>query len=304
MGPRRSARVLDSDSDGEGGAVEAGAPPPTQPEVGWSTLPETEQNECATVIVRLMLARHSEKLPVRRAELTKAMFPAGAVVKSRRSIFQGAFTLAQVTLQNIHTCEMLEVVKQVKGGRGGAATPAARATATQTAPDGSQTQVSGGGAKAYILVSTLPQQLRPRCEEEWAVRSLLGIIASIVMLTPECRVEEQDLAEALGRAAGVSLDEAGGHKQLNGGNVRELIQSTLVKQWYLEREREGMTYFYSMGPRLRAELDDDSLIQFVMAVYNLGNAQQNEMDPTTRRELQERLDSARGVQLAEDVDSS
>jgi ribosomal protein L12E/L44/L45/RPP1/RPP2 len=302
MAPRRSSRIVDSDSEGDDGGDGPVSTAPVQPEKGWLALSETEQNEYAATIVRHALARQATKSVFRRNELTKAMFPPGSAVKSRQSIFSGAFKLAQSHLQNVYSVEMLEVVKQLKSGRGAIATQALKATATQTAADGAHTQVSGGGAKAYILVSTMPQSLRPKTSEEWAVRSFLAIIASIIMLKPDCRVEEKELEQALLRACGVRVQEAKGHRQLNGGNVKELLQNTFVKQWYLEREKEDREYYYIIGPRLRAEFDDDSMIQFVTAVYNLGADQQNEMDATTKKELQQRLDAARGIQLVGDVD--
>lgn len=295
--PRRSSRIEDSDSDGE---VEADgghtAPVESLPDKGWTALSETDQNAYAATIMRYCLARHSVLGVTRRAEISRAMFPPGSAVRSRQSIFNGAFKMAQNDFQQTYGMELLEVAKQVKSSRGGTATQTARATATQG--DGTQSQ-GPGGTKGYILVSILPSVCRAKKSETFATRSFLGIIAALITLTPDCRIEEGDLEQALQRACGAKLTESKGHSQLNGGNVKELVTKTFVSQWYLEREKEDRKFFYRMGPRLRAELSDDSLIQFITAIYNLGSDQQTEMDPTTRRELEQRLDAARGIQLGD-----
>lgn len=303
MAPRRRySRIENSDSDSDGGdsGGDDGAPAPggALPDKGWAALSEMDQNAYAATIMRHCLARHSQLGVTRRSELSKALFPAGSAVRARQSIFAGAFKLAQADFQQTYGLELLEVSKQTRAARGGSATQTQTARATQVS--GSASQAGGGGAKGYILVSILPLECRALKSEVYATRAFLGIVAALITLTPECRIEEDELDQALQRAAGAGLAESKGHTQLNGGNVHELVTKTLVSQWYLEREKEDRRWYYRMGPRLRVELSDDSLIQFITAIYNLGAEQQNEMDPTMRRELQQRLDAARGVQLEDD----
>lgn len=298
MPPRNSSRVIADDSDAEDDAI-VNVPEALVAEKGWDALSESEQDEYATLLARTLLCKHSTRIPVKRADLYKTVLPAEANIRSRKSIFNGAFRMAQEHLQNIAACEVIECVKQTRGTSRGGTQTATRATATQTA---SQSQSGGSGQRAYVLISTLPKGARPDDPGTYAERAFLCIVAAIILLKPDCRIEQEELYEALSRAAGVRVVESKGHHQLNDGNVKELLEQTFVKQWYLEREKEGRESYYAMGPRLRAELSDDDLLSFVAAVYNFNTEQSSEMDPTTRRELQQRLDAARGVMPEEDSD--
>lgn len=292
---RNAGRVLDVDSEGDDDIV-LEVPEAAVADKGWQALSEDEQNEYATTLARTILCKHATRIPVKRAELYKAIFPPGSSLKSRQSIFAGAFKMAQENLQNIAGCEVVECVKRTRGNARGGTQTATRATATQTQ---GMSQSTGLGQKGYILISTLPKGSRPDDREVYAERAFLCIIAAIILLKPGCRIEEKELYEALRRAAGVSVVESKGHHQLNGGNVKELVEKTLTAQWYLEREKEDREFYYSMGPRLRMELSDDDLLSFVTAVYNFNTEQTSEMDSTTRRDLQQRLDAARGVMLGD-----
>jgi MAGE family len=312
----KKARVLDdSDSDGSSAGedrepervadnrVAAGA----TEDKGWSDLSEEDQNDFATKLSRYMLCRHAVKAPVKRADLTKHMFAGSPIVRGRKSIFAGAFKLAQANFQNVLACEMLELVRQTRASK--SATQAAtgallsqRQTQTQAQAGETATQSSGVGMKAYILVSTLPEGARAQVDADLPTRALLAIIGAVILLQPGCRISANDLYRALERAGGIRVEESGGHKQLNGGNVKELIEKTLVSQWYLEREKDNHAYFYSLGPRLRAELSDEDLIAFVDAVYNNGD-DPVVMDPMFAKELRQRLDVARGVSMNEGASS-
>lgn len=272
---------------------------------GWVGLSEDEQNEYANKLVRHMMCRHSMKLPVKRQELSKALFADSEVSKYKSSIFAGAMTLAEQNLRNIMGCEIVEIVKQTRTSRGSAnaASASMRSVVTQTSQQTVQGSVgeshasqtsSGIGAKAYILVSTLPFGARPRNEKEWSIRAFLSIVASLILLEPGCRILEDDLYQALSRSCGIRVEERGGHRQLNDGNVKELMEKILVQQWYLEREKEDRSYYYMIGPRLRAELSDNDLLEFIGAVYHKARGETT-MDATAVKELQQRLDAARGA---------
>lgn len=292
--PRRSSRVeSDSDSDGASATGTAAAPAATQTEKGWAALTEDEQDALTGTVVRHLLMRHATKAPVKRADISRAL--AVSDVKARNSIVKEAIRSAGEVLENTFAAKMVEVVKQTKGGRSGATQPQTQTqkptTATQRAADGTETQVSGAGQKAFILVSSAEKEER-RVTEDSATRAFLAVIASIILLTPECRVEEGELETALKTAVGAALVESGGHKQLNGGNVSGLVRNDFVRQWYLECQKEDGHNYYYIGPRLRAELDDDSLIAFISAVYEINTDKQGgAMDTTTRDELQQRYAS-------------
>jgi MAGE family len=290
-GCRRRRRTEEPEPDGGGGQ-----------DKGWAALDQEEQDMFATKLSRYMLCRHAVKAPVKRADLSRYMFVGSPIVAGRPSIFAGAFKLAQQNFQNVLACEMLEVVRQTKANKSStqAATGAAQTQRqTLTQAQTSDTQASGVGAKAYILISTLPEGARAEVQSELATRALLSIIGAIILLQPGCRVSANDLYGALNRAGGIQVEESGGHKQLNGGNVKELIEKTLVSQWYLEREKDDQIFYYTLGPRLRAELSDDDIIMFVEAVYGSNTENGVTIDPTFAKELRQRLDTARGVQLVD-----
>jgi MAGE family len=256
-----------------------------------------------------MLCRHAVKAPVKRAELTKYVFEHATASSGRSAVFSGALKAAQASFKSILGCEMLEVVRQTRprgtaAGGGGASQTRATMTQQQSLP-ASATGTQGGGhgapgAKAFILVSTLPQDARAEDASEFATRAFLTIIAGLILLEPACRIREDDLKRALLRAAGIDVVERNGHSQLNGGNVKDLLEKQLVSQWYLEREKEDGQFYYSLGPRLRAELDDDDLIAFIDAVFSQGT--NVTMDITSQKELKQKLDAARGVITQDDDD--
>lgn len=287
--PADDGRFIDDEEEEEEYEGADGAPLPrgaggTQIETGFSALSEGEQDEIVKRLVRFMICRNTKKKPVKRADLSKYIFNDMVNVRAKHKTFQGAFNSAQQSLRNLFGVEIVEIVKQVK-----------RSGPSQTAR--SQTQASqGGGAanKAYILVSVLPQKARVENEKNWPSIGFLTVLASIIVLEPGCRIEQDRLYNALERI-GVFVKERSGHKQLNNGNVKDLIENQLPSQWYLEREKEDRTFYYTLGPRLRAELDDDDIILFIQAVYQGGGSAEKVMDATSKKELKLRLDNARGA---------
>jgi MAGE family len=311
MPPRggAQARVIDSGSEDDP-EPEGGRSARRQADKGWTSLSEEAQDEYVGKIMRYMLCRHAVKAPVKRVDLSKYLFEQAPASSGRASIFAGALKGAQENFRTTLGCEMVEVFKQTRprssgvsqtkamtqlavashGGAGGSSQPGQVA--------GSQAG-QGNGTKAFILVSTLPQDARAENESEFATRAFLTIIAGLILLEPSCRISEEDLKRALSRAAGIDVVESKGHAQLNGGNVKDLLEKQLVSQWYLEREKEDGQFYYSLGPRLRAELDDEDLIAFIDAVFSQGTT--SSMDITSQKELKQKLDAARGV-ISEDTD--
>lgn len=302
--PRRSSRVeSDSDDEGSAGGGASAAAPAAPAEKGWQALSEEEQDMLVGKVVRIFVMRQASKIPVKQTEISKALFPPGSPIRYHRNIMKNVLEMARTALRDIFSADIFQVVKQIKAGRSGTQTQTQTQKlnkATQYAADGTQTQLHGAGMTAYVLVGIAEKEERLLTEDR-ATRAFLAIIASIILLNPECRVEEQPLAQALETAAGITLVESGGQPQLNGGNVHELVTSIFVKQWYLEREKIDNLWWYSMGPRLRQELSDDHLLEFVSAVYNHGSEHMTEMDPTTREELMQRLDAAAGKVVISDT---
>jgi len=252
------------------------------PDGGFSALAEEQQDELVKRMIRYMVCRNTRKKPVKRAELSKHIFSNMSNIRSKGKVFQGTYMTAQTQLRALLGMEMVEIVKQVR-----------TRTGTSRSQSASATQGATQGMKAFILASVLPQEGRVEDVAEMASIGFLTVIASFILLEPGCRIEQEALYRALGRI-GVKVQEKGGHRQLNGGNVKELIESELPSQWYLEREREDKTFYYTLGPRLRAELEDNDLLAFIEAVLREGGRADTTLDESSRHELQLRLDEARG----------
>lgn len=252
---------------------------------GFSALTDDQQEELVRRVVRYMLARNARKRPVRRNDLSKfvlSSLPEGG--KGR--VFNAAFERGRTELEKTFGVRVVEVFRPVKSSAGSAT----RRTQTQT-----QTQAGGvaGMTKAYIVVSSLPQKLRAENRRAHPLYGLLMMIASIIALTPECRIEEGALYRALERL-GIFVRENNGHKELNGGNVKELMEKTLVEQWYLDKEKDGDEMFWKIGPRLWAELDLGDIIMFVEAVYKEGGSETSGIDEVAHADLKRKMESAMG----------
>lgn len=279
-------RIVDG-SDDEG-AYDGGRGRKSQssslPDGGFAALSEAQQDELTQRFVRYMLCRQARKRPVRRADLSKHLFRNMTNITSKGRVFSGTLSKAQNELRNVFGMEVTEIARPI------------RRTNTQTqggvsaATSGSQ--ASGGKlAKAYILVSALDPSTRVEDRPRLAEIGFLTVVACMVLMKPGCRISEEELSRALGRI-GVQFVERSGHKQLNEGNVKDLIDKEFVEQWYLDRELEGNSVFYSLGPRLRAELKDEDLLDFVEAIYQSGSDTTSMLDSTARQELQQRLSEA------------
>lgn len=254
------------------------------PDGGFSALAEEQQDELVKRVVRFMICRNAEKRPVKRDELTKHTFANMGSLRSDRKVFQGAFNVAQQKLRSIFGMQMVLIQRQVKTNR--SASSRMQTQFTQSGPV---------GTKGYILVSVLPPELRAEERKDRAGFGFLMVVAGMILLEPGCRIEQGALYRALGRI-GVHVTEKKGHRQLNGGNVKKLLESTLLKQqWYLEREKEDQMFYYRLGPRLRAEISPEDLVDFVSAVYSLSDSNTGGLDETSKSELRKRLDDTNGI---------
>lgn len=254
------------------------------PDGGFAALPEAQQDELTQRFVRYMLCRQARKRPVRRADLSKHLFRNMTNISSKGRVFTGTLSKAQNELRNVFGMEVIEIARpirrtntQTQGGM------SATATASQSSGPKS--------TKAYILVSALDPSTRVEDRPRLAEIGFLTVVACMVLMTPGCRISNEDLGKALGRI-GVKVTDRNGPKQLNEGNIKDLIDKEFVEQWYLDREVEGNSVFYSLGPRLRAELKDEDLLDFVEAIYQSGSDTSSMLDSTAREELQQRLTEA------------
>lgn len=255
--------------------------PASLPDGGFAALSEAQQDELTQRFVRYMLCRQARKRPVRRADLSRHLFRNMTNISSKGRVFTGTLSKAQNELRNVFGMEVIEIARPIRRtntqthGGFSATTSASQANSTKT-------------TKAYILVSALNPSTRVEDRPRFAEIGFLTVVACMVLMKPGCRISEEELGRALGRI-GVQVKERSGHKQLNEGNVKDLIDKEFVEQWYLDRELEGNSVYYSLGPRLRAELKDEDLLDFVEAIYQSGSDTTSMLDSTARQELQQRL---------------
>lgn len=286
--------VIESDDERDDGRRTRHENRSSQPDGGFAALPEEQQDELTQRFIRFMLCRNSRKRPVRRTDLTKHLFRNMENIRSKQNVFRGVMTRAKMNLRKVYGMEVVQLKRN------------ARRMATQRSTMlGSASQASGtsSAVTAYILMSTLPLDMRVEDRERLAEIGFLTVVAAMILLTPGCRILEKSLYRSLERV-GVFVKDSSGHKQINAGNVKELLEKEWPEQWYLDREKEDNDYFFTLGPRLRAEVDDEHLIDFIDAVYSIPGDQTSSLDETAREELKQRLQEAQCVEDdAEDGDA-
>lgn len=286
---QRVERISDEEDERRQAAPLTREMGPSQGDSGYAALNESQQDELVKRLIRLMICRNARKRPVRRDEMTRHIFANMGNIRSRGNVFRGAFAAAQQKLRTVFGMEMVLVEKLVKQSRGGSKSVASQSVGTNAG--------GGGGQKGYIVVSVLPADMRAEDERGKAELGFLMVVAGMIALEGECRIEQESLYRMLEKL-GCQAVEKGGHKQLNGGNVKELLEKIFVAQWYLEREKEDASFFYTIGPRFRAEVADEDLIGFIDAVYGLGGDKFS-LDDMSKRELKMRLETSRGEGLGD-----
>lgn len=252
----------------------------TQSDTGFSALSELQQDELTQRFIRIMICRNARKRPIKRADLTKHLFKDMDNLGSKQKVFTGALQRAQTNFRTVLGMEIVEMMKRT------------RSRPQSQSQSLSQSQ-SSSTTKAFILVSTLPEDARALDESRVTEIALLTVIAAIIILTPGCCIVEDALYKWLSKIGIHVKDGQKEHKQLNAGNVKELVEKEWPDQWYLEREKEDNVFHFSLGPRLFKELDDKELINFIDAVYTLPGDNTITLDDVARQELQQRLDLAR-----------
>ncbi|KAJ8903217.1 hypothetical protein NDN08_004327 [Rhodosorus marinus] len=260
--------------DTEGYDVEDSYAPGGPSQLG--TAPTAEKEKLAGKVVRFLLARHLQNVLTSRTDISKLFDEA---IRSRRTVIGEVFKLAQTYLLERFGMEVVEVYRKVKGRSTTGLSQTARSVLSQaSASQGT------GQAKYYILVSALPQERRPPVQNK-AVLGLVSTIASLILLNPHFRVNENSLVRHLEELGVESEGRNLHHPQL--GNVSQLLEVELIKQGYFEKEKDGDQSFYSFGPRLRGEIGTEALVEMIDQIFD------GELDDVTKQELKLRAD---GVQ--------
>jgi len=75
-------------------------------------------------------------------------------------------------------------------------------------------------------------------------------------------------------------------------SLREWLKREVVKQWYLGREAEESTYYFSLSSQLRADVDDSALTEFIDELFQSQDGPSAGLDETFLCELQMSLNDA------------
>jgi len=246
-----------------------------------SALNNQQKEELVSRITRYMIARNTNKRPVLKAELSKIVFADIEISSNKKNVtFCAALSASQTKLRNTFGMEIIEVARKVRRHSHTTTTAHRRISVSSTQPI--------SVVKAYILVSILPSEYRPSCPTESIKKALLTVVASFITLAPGCRISQPQLYHELARI-GIDVDVHKAPEEMTCSSMREWLEGEVVKQWYLERETEGETYYYGLGGRLRAEIDDRDLIDFIDEVFQTQDGCDAGLDETARLELQTRL---------------
>lgn len=169
------------------------------------------------------------------------------VLKEYQRAFAVMFEAAQKTLRNVFGMEMVQLPKTKKS-----------------------MQEDAGPSNSWIVVSTLSASHK----EILALRQtpnvvLLTIILALILANGRS-ISEQLLDAFLSRMR-VSSDP----------NVTADVQS-YVKAGYLQRSKvrsaEGDTHIYLWGSRAKAEYSDDTIIEFMVGMYEANNRDRLRLD--------------------------
>ena len=247
-------------------------------------------------VVRLMICSNTTKTPFSTAQLTSHVFqgihPLTTSTTSSHRLLEPFISRAQEQLRSILGMEMVLISRQ-----------------NVSFAQGQRRQRRRPPTSAYILVSTLPSSSRVRDANEFAALALMTVIASFIVLHPDCCMEEEELFLRLGRCGIHPQTECHELGMQEDGNFAHWIKNTLPGQWYLQRDYVNSKLYYSLGGRLRAELNDADILGFVDATLRLavavfsdddeeggggGDELPDGLDDERRRLLQQRLDEASG----------
>eukprot|EP00741_Cyanophora_paradoxa_P004018 tig00000754_g3904.t1 len=222
-------------------------------EAGGQRMPAEDRKAMAADLVRLLLAKDVQKLPVKRDDIKNL------VVKDYkdRRVVPEIIAEAKRMLAETFAFEILEVERASRGRK-----PKQESKAP--------TQQN----KLLILRSLIPVDPRASVagNEADGRHALLISIASLVYLSkgPDGSVKEGDLWDYL---HGLGFTE-GETFVPNGPSFRDIVDKDFTKQMYVDRYRDGEEQLYALGPRLRAELSDRDVLEAMLELADEANEEQ------------------------------
>ncbi|EXJ57689.1 uncharacterized protein A1O5_12479 [Cladophialophora psammophila CBS 110553] len=213
-------------------------------------------------LVRLALATEYSRTPLRRSDISQKIFKDANTAGGRAS-FKSVFAGAQRVLNDVFGMQLMELPSKEKTSLKDRRTQA------------TQTKSSSTSTKSWILVSTLPPELKhnpliiqptraPNIDVESSYTALYTFILSLIYLNNNV-LTDQKLERYLQR---VNADT---YTPL--GNKEKLLQR-MVKEGYIEKRRDTSTgeemIEWTPGPRGKVEVGVEGVAGLVRTVYGYG----------------------------------
>ncbi|KIW95749.1 uncharacterized protein Z519_02813 [Cladophialophora bantiana CBS 173.52] len=213
-------------------------------------------------LVRLALATEYSRTPLRRSDISQKIFKDANTAGGRAS-FKSVFAGAQRVLNDVFGMQLMELPSKEKTSLKDRRTQA------------TQTKSSSAATKSWILVSTLPPELKhntlimqptraPNIDVESSYTALYTFILSLIYLNNNA-LTDQKLERYLQR---VNADT---YTPL--GNKEKLLQR-MVKEGYIEKRRDTSSgeemIEWTPGPRGKVEVGVEGVAGLVRTVYGYG----------------------------------
>jgi melanoma-associated antigen len=253
---RHSTSSSPSNADGTPDSSRDSAPPPGQ----------NIEHVLTKKLVRLALATEYARTPLRRSDISAKIFKDATTTHGSRISFQKVFDAANNILQDTFGMRMEELPSKEK-----TTLKERRNLASQAAGKSS----SSSSSKQYILISTLPPELKtnpaimqptraPDARAESEYTALYTMILSLIMLNnsslPDSKLERY-------------LKRMNAEVQTPLGNKDKLLQR-MIKDGYLERRRDTSSgeevIEWVPGPRGKLEVGVSGVVGLVRSVYGYG----------------------------------
>lgn len=210
-----------------------------------SALDDSNATKLETELVRYLLFKQCERIPIKRSDIVKDVF-----LNNRKS-FDQVMQKAQRDLRNIYGMEVVTI-------------PRDRTDASST-----NERSKGSADKRYVLRNTLELDKQSIISNPHQVEDygLLTIILAIIFMTGGT-VKEVDLLERLQTIVGCDRRR---HHNLFGDISKKFDQ--FVKEMYLNRHKEliNSEYVsdYSWGERSEVEVNKLEVLQFVSELMHV-----------------------------------
>ncbi|KAK3996983.1 MAGE family-domain-containing protein [Cladorrhinum sp. PSN332] len=246
---------------------------------------DDETSQLVKKLVRYALACEFSRTKIRRDGIRDR------VLGPNSREFQKVFAGAQRQLQATFGMEMVELPVKDR---------ALMTTEQKRKAAKSQSQKETT-SKAYVLVSTLPEELRKALtpskvsseDGEAAYTAIYTLLISIITLSGG-ELSDPRLRRQLARLnVDNNMPSMNPNDSTNPSEKTELVLQRMAKQGYLVKVTENKTYgdddstTWHVGPRGKVEVDNESIARFIRTVYG-GSTEEIEQKLQASLQVQER----------------